>query len=228
MEEGMATHSSILAWRFPWTEKPGRLQSMGSQRVGHGWSDLACKYILEEASTQKKSWVEFQISFQVNCSFLIYYFPSFNLSSAFFFLLTDLFLYFLHSTPTSISSLFLPQFLLFVVQSLGHVWLFVTPWTVAHEAPMSFTISRSLFKLMSIESVMPSNQLILSRPLLLLPSIFPRVRVFYNELALHIRWTKYWNFSFSISPSNEYPGLISFRMDWLNLLAVQETLKSLL
>ena len=103
-----------------------------------------------------------------------------------------------------------------------------TPWTTACQASLSFTRSWSLFKLMSIELVMPSNHLFLYRPLLLLPSIFPSIRVFSNELALHIRWPKYWSFSFNISPSNEYSGLISFRMDWLNLLAVQGTLKSLL
>ena len=100
--------------------------------------------------------------------------------------------------------------------------------TVAHQASLSFTISWSFLKLMSIESLMPSNHLILCRPLFLLPSIFPSIRVFYNELALHIRWPKDWSFSFSISPSNDYSGLISFRMDWLDLLAVQGTLKSLL
>ena len=104
----------------------------------------------------------------------------------------------------------------------------MTPWTAAHHASLSFTISRSLLKLMSIESLMPSNHLILCRPLLLLPSIFPSIRVFSSESALHIRWPKYWSFSFSVSPSNEYSGLISFRMDWLDLLAVQGTLKSLL
>ena len=103
-----------------------------------------------------------------------------------------------------------------------------TPWTTACQASLSFTRSWSLFKLMSIELVMPSNHLFLYRPLLLLPSIFPSIRVFSNELALHIRWPKYWSFSFNISPSNEYSGLISFRMDWLNFLAVQGTLKSLL
>ena len=104
----------------------------------------------------------------------------------------------------------------------------MTPWTAAYQASLSFTISQSLLKLMSIESVMPSNHLILCRPLLLLPSNFPRIRVFSNESALRIRWPKYWSFSFSISPSNEHPGLISFRMDWLDLLAVQGTVKSLL
>jgi len=106
--------------------------------------------------------------------------------------------------------------------------LFVTPWTAARQASLSITNSRSLLKLMSIESVMPSNHLILCFPLLLPPSIFPSIRVFSNESVLRIRWPKYWSFSFSISPSNEYSVLISFRMDWLDLLAVQGTLKSLL
>ena len=114
------------------------------------------------------------------------------------------------------------------VQSLSLVWLFVTPWTAARPASLSITNSRGLLKLMSIESVMPSNHLILCHPLLLPPSIFPSIRVFSNESVLPIRWTKYWNFSFSISPSNECSGLISFRMDWLDLLVVQGTLKSLL
>ena len=98
----------------------------------------------------------------------------------------------------------------------------------AHQASLSITNTRSLFKLTSIESVMPSNHLIFCHPLLLLPSIFPSIRIFSNELALHIRWPKYWSFSFNISPSNEYPGLISFRKDWLDLLEVQGILKSLL
>ena len=116
------------------------------------------------------------------------------------------------------------------VQSLSCVRLFVTPWTAARQASLSITNSQSLLKLMSIESVMPSNHLILYCPLLLLPSIFASIRVFSNESVLHIRWPKYWSFSFSfsISPSNEYSGLISFRMDWLDLLAVQGTLKTLL
>ena len=114
------------------------------------------------------------------------------------------------------------------VQSLSHVWLFVTPWPAAQEASLSITNSWSPPKPMSIESVMPSSHLILCRPLLLLPSSFPCIRVFSNELVLHIRWPKYWSFSFSISPSNEYSGLISFSIDWLDLLAVQGTLKNLL
>ena len=110
------------------------------------------------------------------------------------------------------------------VQSLSRVQLSATPWTSAHQASLPITNSRSLLKLMSIKSVMPSNCLILCHPLLLLPSIFPSIRVFSNEPVLHIRWPKYWSFSFSISPSNEYSGLISFRMDWLDLLAVRWTL----
>ena len=109
----------------------------------------------------------------------------------------------------------------------SHVRLFATPWTAAHQASLSFTISRSLLKFMSVESEMPFNHCILCFPLLLLPSIFPSIRVFSNESILCIKWPKYWSFSFNISPSNEYSGLISFRMDWLDLLAVQVTLKSL-
>ena len=113
------------------------------------------------------------------------------------------------------------------VQLLSRVRLFAAPWTAAHQASLSITKSQSLFKLMSIKSLMPSNHLILCHPLLLLPSVFPSIRVFSNESVLHIRWPKYWGFSFSISPSNEHPGLIFFWIDWLDL-AVQGTLKSLL
>ena len=112
------------------------------------------------------------------------------------------------------------------VWSLSRVWLFVPPWTIAHQASLSITNSWGLLKLMSIESVMPFNHLILGCPLLP-PSIFPSIRVFSNESVLRIRWPKYWSFSFSISPFNEYSGLISFKMDWLDLLAVQRTFKSL-
>ena len=115
-----------------------------------------------------------------------------------------------------------------LVQSVICVRLFVTPWTAARQASLSITNAQSLLKFMSIKSVMPSNHLILCRPLLLLPSILTSVRVFSKESILHIRWPTYWSFSFSISPSNEYSGLISFRMDWLDLLAIQGTLKSLL
>ena len=126
------------------------------------------------------------------------------------------------------SWLYLVVFVVAIVQSLSHVHLFVTPWTAACQASLSITNSQSLPKLMSIESVMPSSHLILCCPLLLLPSIFPNIRVFSNESSVHIRWPKYQSFSFNISPSNEHSGLISFRMDWLDLLAVQGTLKSLL
>ena len=161
LKEEMATHFSILAWRIPWTEEPGELQSMGSQRVRHDWALMHTRV----------------------------------LSS---------------------------------VQSLSRVWLFATPWTAARQASRSITNSWSPPKPLSIESVMPSSHLSLHRPLLLLPSIFPSIRVFSSESALRIRWPKYWSFSFSISPSNEHPGLTSFRVDWLDLLAVQGTLKSLL
>ena len=114
------------------------------------------------------------------------------------------------------------------VQSLSHVRLFATPWTAARQASLSITNSWSLLRLMSIESVMPSSHLILCRPLLLPSSIFPSIRVFSNESALHIKWPKYWSFSLNISPSNEFSGLISFRMDWLDLLTVQGILKCLL
>ena len=114
------------------------------------------------------------------------------------------------------------------VQSFSHVWLFVTPWTAAHQASLSISNSQSLLKPIFIEAAMPSNLLILCHPLLLLLSIFPRIRVFSNESAVHIRWPKYWSFSFNNSPSNEYSGLISFRMDWLDILAVQGTVMSLL
>ena len=116
----------------------------------------------------------------------------------------------------------------FVIQSLSRVRLFATPWTAARQASLSFTISQRALKFTSIESVMPSNHLILCHPLLLLPSIFPSIRVFCKESVLCIKWPKYWSFSFRISPSNEYSGLISFRMDWFDLHAVQGTLKSLL
>ena len=118
--------------------------------------------------------------------------------------------------------------MLFIVQSLSRVQLFAIPWTTACQASLFFAISRSLLEFMTIESVMQSNHLILCCPLFFLPLIFPSIRVFSNESSLCIRWPKYWSFSFSISPSNEYSGLISFNIDWLDLLAVQGTLKNLL
>ena len=128
----------------------------------------------------------------------------------------------MHAPPYSA-----PQVQFGSVQLLSLVRLIVTLWTAVHQVSLSITNSRSLLKLMSIESVMPSSHLILSRPLLLPPSIFPSIRVFSSESVLFMRWPKYWSFSFSISPSNEYSGLVSFRMDWLDLLAVQGTLNSL-
>ena len=127
-----------------------------------------------------------------------------------------------------VQSLWRTVWLLSVAQSLSHVWLFAIAWAAACQASLSFTMSQSLLKLMSIKSVMPSNHLILSHLLLLLPSVFPSIRVISNESALHIRCPKYWSFSFSISPSNEYSGLISFRIDWFEFFAVQGTLNSLL
>ena len=125
-------------------------------------------------------------------------------------------------------SCFIGRKLCVVVQSFSHVWLFATPWTAARQASLSFTISQSLIKAMSIELVIPSNHLILCSPLLLLPSIFPSIRVFSNESAPLISWPKYCSFSFSISPSNEYSELISLKIDWFDLCAVQGALKSLL
>ena len=127
------------------------------------------------------------------------------------------------------SIFFIPQSIHFQFsQLLSRIWLLATPWTAARQASLSITSSRSLLKLMSIELVMPSNHLILCCPLLLPPSVFSNIRIFSSKSVFHIRWLQYWSFSFCISPSSEYSGLISFRMDWLDLLAVQVTLKSLL
>ena len=134
----------------------------------------------------------------------------------------------IHVCSCNFSYSFIIIYLFSSLQLLSHVRLFVIPWTAIRQASMSITNFQSLLKLMSIDSVMPSNHLILCHPLLLLPSILPSIRVFSNESSLHIRWPKYWSFSFSISSSNEYSGLISFRMDWLDVLAVQGTLKSFL
>ena len=141
---------------------------------------------------------------------------------------SDFELLFQSSPPTPRPSCLSPTRTVDVVQLLSHVRLFATPWTAARQASLSFTICWSLLKLMSTESVMPTNHLVLCHPLLFLPSIFPRIGFFSNELALCIRWPKYWSFHFSISPSNEYSGLISFRIDWFDLLSVQGTLNSLL
>ena len=177
---------------------------------------------------------------------LVFWMLSFKPAFSFFFftLINRHFSYSLISAITVVSSAYL-RLLIFFLQSwfqlvihaalhftwctqFSHVWLFATPWTTACQDLLSITNSQSLPKLMSIESVMPSNHVILCHPLLLLSSIFPNIRVFSNESTLFIRWPKYWSFSFYISPSNEHPGLIFFRIDWLDLLEVQGTLKSLL
>ena len=181
LEEEMATHSSILAWRIPWTEEFVRLQSMGLQRVGHKWTIKTFTFLL-------------------------------------------ILLIFLGASKLQMHSIIVCRVWVFVVQSLRCLWLFVTPWTVSCHASLSFTIFWSLLKLMSIMWVMPSNHFILCHPLLLLHSISPSIRFFSNESALCIRWPKYWSISFSITLSNEYSGLISFRIDWFDLLAVQGTL----
>ena len=144
----------------------------------------------------------------------------------YFFVLHKMMVYFTITPWYFVNPLILKTFS--SVQSLSHVWLFTTPWITARQASLSIINSRGLLKLISIESVMPSSHLILCHTLLLLPPLPPSIRVFSIESTLHRRWPKYWSFSFSISPSSEYPGLISFRMDWLDLLAVQRTLKSLL
>ena len=176
----MAPH--FLAWKIPWTDEPGRLQSMGSQRVGHDWATSLhftelCRAVKDACSSAQ-----------------VLDFPG-------------------------------GPVVVVVVQLLSHVWLFATPWAEAHQTSMSFTIYWGLLTCMFIESVMSSNHLVLCSPLLLLPTICLSIRVFSSELALHIRWPKYWSFNFSISPSNKYSGLISFRIDWFCSLAVQGTLR---
>ena len=184
----MAPHSSTVAWKIPWMEEPRRLQSMGSYRVGHDWSDLAAAAARSFLAQILEFW--FTLSKIILIAFIIHCFSS--------------------------------------VQSLSRVQLFATPWIAARQASLSLTNTRSSLKLTSIELVMPSSDLILCCPLLLLPPILPSIRVFSSESTLRMRWPKYWSFSFSIIPSKEHPGLISFRMDWLDLLAVQGTLKSVL
>ena len=163
LEKEMATNSNILAWKIPWTVKPGRVQSMRTQRIGHNWANsLSLSPVIDGIFST---------------------FSSFQL--------------------------------------LSNVRLFVTPWIAVCQASLSITNSWSSLRLTAIKSAMPSSHLILCRPLLLLPLIPPSIRVFSNELTLCMRWPKYWSFSLSIIPSKEIPGLISFRMDWLDLLAVQ-------
>ena len=192
VEKEMATHSNVLAWRIPGTEEPSGLPSMGSHRVGHDWSDLAAAAAgLDETldhlwSLRGSSQQYFSTSlYCIECTLQIR-----DTNSSF-------------CNVVSISiSLWHPQEKGFSVQLLSHIWLFAVPRTTACQASLSITNSWSLLKLMSIESVMPSNHLILCCPLFLLPSIFPSIGVFSSESVLHIRWPKYWSFSMSISPSN--------------------------
>ena len=202
----MATHSSVLAWRIPGTEEPVGLPSMRSHRVGHGSHDLA---------------VAVRFSFPwVRLLKLGHCIGSLGKSRR-----SD----FCKSGKILVTNILTRNVHIPVpVQSLSRVRLFATPQTTARQASLSTTNSWSSPKPMSIKSVMPSNHLILCHPLLLLPSILPSIRVFSSELALHIRWPKYWSFSFSISPSNEYSGMISLRMDRFDFLVVQGTPKSLL
>ena len=211
----MVSHCSTLAWKMPWTEEPGGLQSTGSRRVGHDSEtkrqrQSASKLVGRQAPKGSRAGSQ-PAHPSRGCSCLCHTRWSWSLWQTLCGLQT------LKCLPPGClqepsdtwdqsSSL----------QSLCRVRLFATPWTAARQASLSITSSRSLLKLMSVQSVMPSNHLILCRPLLLPPSIFPSIRVFSNESVLHIRWPKYWSFSFSISPSNEYSGLISFRMDWLD------------
>ena len=183
----MAPHPSILVCRSPWTEEPGRLQSMGSQKT--------------------RTWLSIRLRARQGKAMRVI-----NKQKQKQFRLTKI--YFSHQFSS--------------VQSLSRVQRFATPWIAASQTSLSITNTQSLTKLKSIESVMPSSHLILCRPFLLLPPIPPSIWVFSNESTLHMRWPKYWSFSFSISPSNEHLGLVSFRMDWLDIRAVQGTLKSLL
>ena len=258
----MATHSSILAWRIPWTEERGGLQSMGRKE----------SYTTEQLHFHFTSLCRTYTQVAIPCQI----FPTISLLLEIiyhFFIFTLLWVYVLlfpghvRALPTRCSSFCVLspaitrlEFPLITqisevgmphrslsdhttqdshysvtshiqfssAQSLSRVRLFVTPWITACQGSLSFTNSWRSLKLMPIESVMPSSYLIFCHPLLLLPPIPPSIRVFSNESTLHMRWPKYWSFSFSISPSNEHPGLVSFRMGCMNLLAVQGTLKSLL
>ena len=198
----MAPHSSTLAWKIPWTEEPGRLQSMASLRVGHDLIDFTFTFhfhALEKEMTTHSSVLAWRIPGTEEPGGL----PSMG-SHRVRHDWSDL-------APAAVQS----------VQLLSGVQLFVTPWTAAHQDSMSITNSQSLLKLMPILSAMSSNYLLLCPPLLLPSSIFLSIRVFSYKSVIHLRWPKYWSFSFSISPSNEYSGIISFRIDWLNVLAVQ-------
>ena len=185
----METHSVILAWKIPWTEEPGGLQCMG----------------LQKSQTWVSDWTSKQYS-------IVYMYHNFFIHS-----FVDGHLGCFDVTSIVNRAAINTGAIVVVFQLLSQVWPFETPWTAACQAFLSFTISLRLLELMSIASVMPSNHLILCCPFLLLPSIFPSIRVFSSELALCTRWPKHWSFSFSTSPSNEYSGLISFRIDWFDL-----------
>ena len=251
----------ILAWKSPWTEEPGGLQSMGSQRVGHDWATkhstgltftspkVLSALINKNPTETQNSWIkDLGLSSLANiwiyCDLNFKLYPqdaSWNQERDIWFTFVHfqgkIAVSFKHLFKGKICSaykyqhaVFVPHFTVFIssAQLLRRVRLFVTPWIPELQASLSTTNSQSLLKPMSIELVMPSSHLILCHPLLLLPPILPSTRVFSNESALCMRWPKYWSFSFNISVSNDYPGLISCRMDWLDLLAIKGTLKSLL
>ena len=210
LEKEMATNSSILAWKIGENKEPGGLLFIQLQRVGHDWA-----YTNTHTRTERNKWRIFcrlHNGKRKEVSELVWH--SWMRRE------TTLRLRVKNSIYTSV------QFS--SVESLSCVWVFATPWITAHQASLSITNSWSLPKLMSIELVMPSSHLILCHPLLLLAPIPPSIRIFSNKSTLRMRWPEYWSFSFSISPSKEHSALISFRMNWLDLLAVQGTLKSLL
>ena len=217
----MATHSTNLAWKLPWTEEADGLQYMRSQRVEHNW-------VTERAHThawaRKLHFLKFNY-FHCPLTGALLILSLFLYKIGVYF---SLWVYFPLKTILVSFSPFFSSVQFSSIQLLSCVQLFVIPWTTVLQASLSITNSWSSSKPMSIVSVMPSNHLIFCHPLLFLPSIFPTIKVFSNESALRMRWPKYWSFSFNISPSNKHPGLISFRMDWMDLLAVQGTLKSLL
>ena len=212
----MAPHSSTLAWKIPWTEEPGRLQSMESLRVQQDWATSLSLFTFMH---WRWKWQPIQCSCLENHKDVgawwaaVYVVTQSRPQLKWFSIAIS------HCVCVYHSSV---QFSRSVMSDSA------TPWTAAHQASLSTTNSQSLLKLMSIKSVMPSNHLILCCPLLPLSSIFPIIRVFSYESALRIRWPKYWSFSFNISPSHEHLGLTSFRKDWLDLLAIQGTLKNLL
>ena len=231
----MATHSSILAWRVPGTGEPGGLPSMGSHRIRHDWSNLAAAAAVRLPQLHSPHCNSIkctrQLGYRVSLSKAQIASTTVNYKGL---LLTPTSkiipahrLWTLTQTPRSQTKRKLIS-LFSAVQSHSRVQLFATPWIAACQASLYISNSRSSLRLTSIESVMPSSHLILCRPLLLLPPIPPSIRVFSTESTLLMRWPKYWSFSFSIIPSKEIPGLISFRMHWLDLLAVQGTLNSLL